>query len=252
MLCPCLLRVANTASGTVSKETGDIISQYVHLYAAMASTETSVFVQHLTDREDWDYVCLNTKYNGIEMRPSAPGVYELVFVRSPAAESFQGIFKVFPMLQEYSMSDLYSKHPTKPHHWKHEGRKDDMIIFRNGWNFNPKIHEDMICMHQAVQHCVLVGTGKTKPAAIIELRAEYYTEDQEQEHRILEAIWPRIQQANSYADSTGQLDKQFIIFSKKEKPFAIAGKGTVQRKATVKLYEPEIEMLYTKMGGLKI
>ena len=147
------------------------------------------------------------------------------------------------------MSDLYSKHPTKPNHWKHEGRVDDMIVFRTGWNFNPVIHEHLITSHFAVQHCVLVGTRRDRPAAIIELRSEVYTEDPEEQKRAIDAIWPKIQEANSYADTTGQLEKEYIMFSKREKPFKISGKGTVQRKATVDLYESEIDELYLKVGG---
>ena len=86
----------------------------------MASTETNTLIQHETDREDWDYICLNPVHNGIEMRPRGDN-FELVFLRTPDQERYQGAFEVFPRLQEYSMSDLYSKHPTKAYHWKHEG-----------------------------------------------------------------------------------------------------------------------------------
>ncbi|KAF2740127.1 acetyl-CoA synthetase-like protein [Polyplosphaeria fusca] len=246
------LKYITYVGGSMSREAGDSISQYVPTFAVLASTETSVVVQHATDPEDWQYICLNPAYNGIEMRPAGPDLFELVFVRDAALEEYQGVFRIFPRLKEYSTADLYSKHPTKPHHWKHEGRKDDMIIFKNGWNFNPKLHEDFISTHQAVQNCVLVGTGKLRPAALIELRAEYYTEEEEKQQAVLDAIWPRIEKANSYADTTGQLEKDHVIFSKKEKPFAIAGKGTVQRKMTVKMYEDEIEKLYNIMGELKI
>lgn len=181
------------------------------------------------------------------MRPSGD-LYELVFVKDSRYEEFQGVFKVFPRLKEYSMSDLYSRHPTKPHHWKHEGRKDDMIVFKTGWNFNPTIHEHLITSHPAVRYCVLVGTGRDVPAAIIELRSEYYTKEEAGQQKVLEAIWPKVEEANSYADTTGQLRRDYIIFATKEKPFAIAGKGTVQKKATITLYETEIEQLYASIG----
>lgn len=209
----------------------------------MASTETNTLVQHETDPDDWQYICLNPIRNGIEMRPKGD-LYELVFVKSTEQLPIQGVFEVFPRLTEYSMADLYSKHPSKPNHWKHEGRVDDMIVFRNGWNFSPIIHEHFITSHPAVQNCVLVGTGRDNPAAIIELTSESYTEEVEGKRRVLEAIWPKVREANNYADTTGQLTEDYIIFAKKEKPFKVTGKGTVSRKATVKIYEPEIEDLY--------
>ncbi|KAF2015128.1 acetyl-CoA synthetase-like protein [Aaosphaeria arxii CBS 175.79] len=233
--------------GQLSKRAGDTITNYTHLYCSMASTETTTIIQHATDPNDWNYMMFNPDYNGIEMRPLGH-LYELVFVRRPEIEEFQGIFKTFPKKKEYSMSDLYSKHPTKPHHWKYEGRKDGMIIFKNGWNFNPLIHEQLIMAHTAVENCVLVGTGRDKPAAIIKLSKEYYTEDREALEDLLDDIWENVEQANELADTAGQLEQEYVIWARNDKPFLIAGKGTVQRKATIELYEHEVDELYRIRG----
>jgi hypothetical protein len=240
-----------TQPGALWKQAGDVISQYVQIFTVIISTESNALVQHETDREDWQYVCLNPIHNGIDWRPKG-GLYEMVIVREPQQARFQSVFEVFPRLSEYSTSDMYSRHPRKPNHWKYEGRVDDLIVFRSGHNFNPVIHEHLITSHPAVQHCVLVGTERDKPAAIIELRSDIYTEDEQEQRHAINAIWPNIQHANSYADTIEQLGREFIIFSKKEKPFKISGTGTVQRKATVKLYEPEIDDLYARVdrGGI--
>jgi hypothetical protein len=217
----------------------------------MASTETGTIVQHITDHEDWSYICINPTLNGIEMRPVAD-LFELVYVRNPECVDFQGIFKVFPRLLEYSMRDLYSRHPNKPYHWKHEGRKDDIIVLRNGSKFNPMLHERMIATHPKVHSCMLVGTGKDKPAAIIELHSQYYTEDSLAQRALTKDIWPHANKANDVADTYGQLEQRYVIFAKREKPFEIGLKGTVQRYATTRLYGKEIEELYTSIadGGL--
>ncbi|KAF2122675.1 hypothetical protein BDV96DRAFT_608614 [Lophiotrema nucula] len=232
--------------GPLAEQVGKTIARHVLLLNGIGSTETSYLVLHTTDKEDFSYICLNEAYSGIEMRPIGD-LFELVFVRDQEHEIFQGAFVVYPRLKEYSMSDLYSKHPTKPHHWKLEGRKDDMIVLKNGWNVNPIVHEQLITNHPAVQNCVLVGRGQDKPAAIIELRSDYYTEEKERQKSVAEAIWPNIDKANSVAATPDQLDRHHIIFAKKEKPFAIASKGTVQRKATVRMYEQEIAELYASM-----
>ncbi|KAF1965986.1 acetyl-CoA synthetase-like protein [Bimuria novae-zelandiae CBS 107.79] len=240
------LKFIRYVGGALSKQAGDIISQHTHLYTIIASTESGTLVQHATDRSDWQSVCLNPTYNGIEWRPRG-ALYELVFKRTPELADLQGIFKTSPRLQECSMSDLYSKHPTKPHHWKHEGRIDDMIVFRNGWNFNPIRHETMIGEHALMQHCMLMGTGRDIPAAIIELRPDIDAEQEGIRKAVLAELAPKIEEANSFADSTGQLRKDAIIFAKREKPFAVGVKGTVQRKATAALYEREIEELYANL-----
>lgn len=217
----------------------------------MASTETVSMVQHVADPEDWSYICINPLLNGIEMRPVA-GLFELVYVKNPDCADFQGIFKVFPNLPEYSMRDLYSKHPTKPHHWRHEGRKDDIIILRDGSKFNPILHERMIAAHPKVHTCMLVGTGRDKPAAIIELCPKYSTEDALVQKMLKKEIWPQIKKANDVADMCGQLEQRYVLFAKKEKPFVMGLKGIVQRNATIQLYAQEIEELYNMIadGGL--
>lgn len=218
----------------------------------MGSTETNTIVQHQTDREDWSYICINPKFNGIEMRPIAD-VFELVYVRNPAYADYQGVFKAFPHLQEFSMQDLYSPHPIKPHHWKHAGRKDDIIVLRNGWKFNPLVHERMIARHHTVQNALVVGTGRDKPAIIVDLRPEYRTENALELKNLLDSIWPQITRANNLVETYNQLEQRYTIFAKKDKPFEIGLKGAVKRKATVSLYEKEIDELYASItsGGLK-
>lgn len=217
----------------------------------MASTETITMVQHVTDPEDWSYVCINPLLNGIEMRPVAD-LFELVYVRNPDCAQFQGVFKIFPHLLEYSMRDLYSRHPTKPHHWRHESRKDDIIVFQSGSKFNPMLHERTIAMHPRIHACLLVGTGKDRPAAIIELHPQYYTEETSVQKSLLKEIWPNVRKANDVADTSGQLEQRYVIFAKSTKPFKMGLKDTVQRYATTRLYEQEIEDLYTSIaeGGM--
>lgn len=213
----------------------------------MASTETISMVQHVTDHEDWSYVCINPILNGIEMRPVAD-LYELVYVRNPDYAEFQGVFKVFPHLLEYSMHDLYSKHPTKPHHWRHEARRDDIIAFKNGYKFNPMLHERLIAMHPKVHACMLVGTGRDKPAAIIELHPQYYTEDIPTQKAMLKDIWPQAGKANDVADAFGQLEQRYVIFATKDKPFEIGLKGNVRRHETSRLYAKKIDDIYTSIA----
>lgn len=237
-------------TGSLSHTAGDIVSQYVPLVTLMASTETLAMVQHVTDHEDWAYVCLNLLLNGIEMRPVAD-LFELVYVRKREIADFQGVFKAFPHLSEYSMRDLYSKHPTKPHHWKHECRKDDIIVFSCGAKFNPMLHERLISQHPKVHACLVVGTGRNRPAAIIELQPQYHTGDVSSQKALVKEIWPQIDKANDVADIVGQLEQRYIIFAKKEKPFKMGLKDTVQRHTTTPLYAQEIEDLYTSItvGG---
>lgn len=223
-----------------------------NLVNLMGSAETNTVVQHQTDREDWSYICINPTFNGIVMRPVGE-LFELVYIKKPAYADFQGAFKAYPSINEFSMQDLYSPHPSKPHHWKHEGRKDDIIIFKNGWKFHPMLHERAISSHPAVQQALVIGTGRDRPAVIIELKPEYYTEDPAQQANLLASMWPRIVSANNVVETYSQLERRYAIFAKRSKPFAIGMKGVVQRKETISQYAEEIDELYKSIasGGLK-
>lgn len=218
----------------------------------MGSTETNTIVQHQTDREDWSYISINPIFNGIEMRPVAD-LFELVYVRKPAYADYQGVFKAFPHLQEFSMQDLYSPHPNKPHHWKHAGRKDDIIVFRNGWKLNPLVHERLIALHPMVRNAIVVGTGRDKPAIIVELHPEYRTEDALKLKYLMDSIWPQVIRANNVVETYSQVERRYAIFANKDKPFQVGLKGAVKRNATVRLYAKEIDDLYKSIasGGLK-
>ncbi|KAF1962291.1 acetyl-CoA synthetase-like protein [Byssothecium circinans] len=200
-----------TYVGSLSRVAGDTISRYTHLYAIIASTEICVTTQHATDAEDWQYVCLNPDMNGIEMRPHGD-MYSLVFVSTMPQVDNKGNLSKSPRLEEFSTCDLFSKHPTKPHHWKHEARTD----------------------YRAV-----VGTRKDMFTAIIELYNSYHINN---EQEFISALSSTMQEATSFTESTGQLRKDSIVFANK-KTFAIAGKGTVQGRATVAMYPAEIDRL---------
>ena len=181
------------------------------------------------------------------MRPIA-GLFELFFIKVARLRDYQGIFKAYPHLEEYSMQDLYSPHPSKAHHWKHEGRKDDIIVFQNGWKFNPMVHERLIESHPLVQHAIVVGTGRDRPAVIIELLPEFRTADCSQLSALLEDIWPCIAQANNVVETYSQLERRYVIFTKQDKRLS-ADQREVQRKAVIELYANEIDDLYTSVAS---
>jgi hypothetical protein len=95
---------------------------------------------------------------------------------------------------------------------------------------------------------MLIGTGRDKPAAIIQLHPQYYTEDQSAHNVLIQEMWPQVSNANDVADTYGQLEQRYVIFAKKEKPFEMGLKGNVQRLATARLYAKEIEDLYTSIA----
>ncbi|KAJ8071447.1 hypothetical protein OCU04_001767 [Sclerotinia nivalis] len=233
--------------GPVGQKAGDIIAKFTTLLNFIGSTETAIFALILTGGEDWRYFKFHPN-NGHKFVETSDGLYEMFVIRDPKLQKWQGMFHTFPELNEISTKDLYEKHPTKPDLWAHRGRSDDIIVFSNGEKLNPITIELTINEHPDVRSAVVVGQARFQPAVIIELTDPVeVTEEKKQD--LITSIQPFIDAANKDSPSHAQIKYGFVIFAKPGKPFLRAGKGTVQRAATVKLYEPEVEELFSNTEG---
>lgn len=180
----------------------------------------------MADEDAWQYFYFDPVYNGIDWRPTPEAdVYEMVFVRNPTLERFQFVFKVFPKLQEFSPKDLYKKHPTKPHHWRHIGRVDDILVFSNGEKMMPRITEDLLSAHPAIRSALVVGRGRFNAAAILE--PNEIPETQLGIKSLLEGLWETVMEANKIAPTHGMLSKSHLMIVSPNKPFLRAGKGMI-------------------------
>lgn len=223
-------------------EAGLVISSKTHLCNQIGSTECVVFTTHLTDQTDWDYLCFGADWSGYEFHQSClPGVFEMVLIRDGSKQNFQAVFRK-SHLARFSTGDLYSKHPSKPHHWKYRGRLDDIIILSNGEKINPISNEDLIGSHPLLSSAMYIGNGRPQLAAILEL-VDHQLETLD-DNRIIEAVWPLIEQANALSPSHGRLYRSHIIIADVSKKFLRTAKGTLKRLQTAQLFEPEIRDLY--------
>ncbi|EQB57641.1 hypothetical protein CGLO_02213 [Colletotrichum gloeosporioides Cg-14] len=236
------------AGGALSKPAGDALSARVRLQSFYGATEAGPAFGHIPDREDWAWLLLNDKESGLKWEPrevkGTDGVYELVYVKNPYTEKRQHVWWHTNSQDVHHSNDLFTKHPTKAHHWKFYSRADDMIVTKFGWNVNPVVMEREIERHPAVKYAVVGGIGRRTVCAVIQLvdDASVLPDDP------LQSILPMVERGNTIMDAAGQLAKEKIIFGTKDKPFPLAGKGNVQRSAVLKLYEPEIENMYVRVG----
>ncbi|KAJ4386322.1 hypothetical protein N0V93_009216 [Gnomoniopsis smithogilvyi] len=230
-----------TGGGPLPREVGNTISSRTGLANILGSTEAGLIPLEVIDREDWAYMRVSPVY-GAEFRQVSEDLYEQVIVRRPELEPYQGVFGTFPHLQEWPMKDLYSKHPTKEGLWLYRGRTDDIIVFSTGEKLNPLDMEDIIQAHSAVKGAVICGTGHFQSSLLVET-AEPSTEAAERA-RLLEEIWPFIEKANKHSPSHGRIQRDMVLFTTADRPMLRAGKGTVQRQATVDLYKADLDKLY--------
>ena len=193
-------------------------------------------------KDDWKYIHFHPD-TGLEFHHSSEDVYELCMVRDPRMEGHQPVFKLYPHLQEFQSGDLFSPHPTKPDLWMHRGRADDIIVFLTGEKTNPISMEDHITSHPEVRAVLVAGAQKIQAALLVELVTTNKLSLIERAE-VIERIWPTIQQANQDCPNHARITKSHILFVHPDKPMLRAGKGTVQRQPTLKVYAKELDALY--------
>ena len=191
--------------------------------------------------EDWIYFHVNPALKGVEFREVGDGLYEQVYVRHPSTDPYHSAWYTFPDQSEYSMKDLYSKHPTKQDLWLYEGRSDDVIVFSNGEKFNPSAMEATLRTHPSVRRAVVVGQARFEPAALIELKE---SPSEEAKKDLLDSFTPYLIKVNEAAPAYAKLQRDHIAFTTPDKPMALTDKGTVKRPATTKAYAEEIDQIY--------
>lgn len=248
------LKILAFGGGNLAREAGNrLIKRNVPLHNLIGATEWAPFPTYTVKNPvDWQYFVYNEETMGCEFRKQAgeEDVYELVVVRQKQPNNHpgtQGIWYTFPELNEWSTKDLYRPHPTQPHHWIYHGRSDNIIVFSNGEKLNPVTIEEIVTDHPAIKGALVVGTQKFQAGLIVE-PAEY-PKTEEEKRALLESVWPLVEKANEETVAHGRIARDMFVLSNPEKPFSRAGKGTIQRALTVKLYEDDINKMYENRGN---
>ena len=242
------------AGGDVPQAFGHPVAsrmQLVNIYGASEmGVPPAIRPEGAWSREDWKYVNIHPD-TGVEFEHCSDDLYELCLVRNPRIESYQPVFKLYPDLQKFRSDDLFSRHPTKPGLWKHQGRADDIIVFLTGEKTNPTTMEEHINSHREVRAALVTGAQRFQASLLIELAVEKALSAAERAEA-LERIWPTIQEANKDCPAHAIIDKSHILFVDPNKPMLRAGKGTVQRRPTIGLYAEELQALYDDAEKLAV
>lgn len=230
--------------GVLPVEVGDPLSAKTKLITLMGSTETKLLPIELNeDPKDWQYLRISP-FLGHEFRADRDGLGELVIVRDPKLDIFQGVFSTFPGISEYPMKDLFEQHPTSPGLWVFRARKDDIICFTNAEKLNPITMESVISAHPEVNAAVIGGDGEFQACLLVEPRSHPVTN--EEKKKMIDKLWPTVVKANQDCPAHGRIVQDMMILTVPEKPIPRAGKTTVQRFAALKLYSEELKALYVR------
>lgn len=226
-------------------ESGNKIQEFTRVVSVIGSTEAGFIPSRLpADRKDWLYFEWAPEA-GIDMQHEESDLYEMVIKPNPDGDRRgQGIFFTFPEISEWRTKDLWRPHSEKPGLWRFAGRKDDVIVLSNGEKFGPVSFEKALESKALVKGALVVGQARFQAGLIIEpewdrLGDEYNADE------VLEKLWPAIEEANASLPAHGRIWKSKVAFSRRNKPFKRAPKGSIIRQQTNKLYEKEIEALYS-------
>ena len=236
------------AGGDISLSTGNAISSHVKMFTTCGSTEQGFWhTLHPSGQwnpNHWKFMRLHPAQN-IHFTHHSQDLHEASTLRNKIGEYEQLVFKIFEEMEEYPSGDLFSPDPEDPQLWQFRGRADDSQNFISGEKFYPTAMERQIATHPEIKAILFVGVRRPRGALLIELRNP--TMDKE---KFFEDMWPLIEEANQIVPPTAKIIRQLVLFTDQGLPMQRTAKGTIERSATVKLYEKQFDELFEKAAAL--
>ncbi|GAB1312341.1 Male sterility, NAD-binding [Madurella fahalii] len=238
--------------GALPRAAGEVVSSKIPVFSGLGSSECSALPQLRADdassTDTWQYVHIHPE-TGSEFRHYMDDLHELVIVKSTEQSEAQPVFAMFPHLHEYETRDLFSPHPSIPNLWRHRGRRDDIVVFLNGEKTNPISFEQEVSRHAAVQAALVAGNQRFEACLLIEPASVTGTLSDSAKAALVKSIWPAVEEANRRCPAHARISKSKVLILDPDRPMLRAGKGTVQREGTLRLYAPQIDALYSDAEG---
>ncbi|KAJ7715960.1 acetyl-CoA synthetase-like protein [Mycena metata] len=191
---------------------------------------------------EWAWIRFSNR-SKIRWMPQADGTFECQFLSVP--ETHQMAVENLPDVKGYATKDLFERHPTKPYLYRIVGRLDDVLIMANGEKTVPGPMEDIMMASPLIKGAVMFGRERNQVGVLIEpTQHTLDSADVQQLADFRNLIWPVIEEANETAPAFARIYKEMILVTDSERPMARTPKQTVIKKATVALYQKDIEELY--------
>lgn len=249
--CAKHLELILYAGGDLPQALGDRVAAVIPLRCWWGASECGLPHQLIPPNlgpHDWRYIRFHPSV-GTVFDKVTDDEYELVIRRDDSVQKTQTCFSIrgHEDLDLYRTKDLFHAHPTIPDAWCWRARADDIIVFLNGEKANPVPMEQYVVAHNPeVSGALVVGTRRFQASLLIELAASEGSKPltTAQEAQLIERIWPNVEEANRVALAHARVEKALILILPVDRPLIRAGKGTIQRPASIAQYSAEIDALY--------
>ncbi|KAI0904542.1 acetyl-CoA synthetase-like protein [Ustulina deusta] len=237
--------------GDLPQAVGDRVASKVRLRCWWGASEVGMPQQMIvpeleSQKGGWRYVrfhpCAGATFDKVN-----DGLHELVISRDETRIDTQTSFTIggFEDFTEYRTRDLFEPHPVVPDSWRWCARADDIIVFLNGEKTNPVSMEQQIVARNPglISGAIVIGAQRFEAALIIEPAANDIPLTTAEQASLIERVWPSVDEANRSAPAHARIDKSLILVA--PQPLIRAGKGTIQRAASVLQYTADIDKLYS-------
>lgn len=258
------------ATGEILRKSFSSSSSPIRLQCAMGQTDVGPYdILFNPNPADWNLVQFSELHGYFLVEfDQREGLWELCVRRQqPQAEKggkgkeeCRHPFLMDEKLEIYHTRDLFRAVRRKKEggevggeeiFWQSAGRVDDFIKLSTLTKFHSgQIESILQTWCEEVHTCLVGGEGKIRPWVIVELRKTKKENEKENENVTTasppppESFWLAVDKANEILYSEAKIQKEFVVFTDEERPIQRTGKGSVDRKKTVGLYEREIEALY--------
>lgn len=248
--CAKHLRLILYIGGDLPQAIGDTVAQHIPLRCWWGASEVGIPHQLIPSglgASDWRYVQFHPSVGAI-FDPISDGIYELVMRQEKELSATQSTFAIRgqEQLDEYRTKDLFQPHPSVPNAWCWRSRRDDNIVFLNGEKTNPvAMEQHIVAQHSELGGALVVGAQRFQAALLLEMSASGLKDgplSTTEQAALIERVWPTVQEANQFTSAHAKIEKSMILVL--DGPLLRAGKGTIQRAASVQQYNTAIDNLY--------
>ncbi|KAF8215633.1 hypothetical protein K438DRAFT_1799007 [Mycena galopus ATCC 62051] len=228
--------------GPLPYEVGDFLFQQgiriIPVYGGSEFGSMTILERRQVDLDDgdWNWLRFDRRLK-VRWVSQGDGTFECQVLNVPGTH--QVAVENLPDVKGYATNDLFERHPTKSDLWRIVGRLDDVLIMANGEKTVPGPMEDIMLASQFIMGAVVFGRERNQIGVLIEPAQQYEIDptDAQQISNFRNLIW-----AN--APAFARIYKEMIIVTQPGKPMVRTTKGNVSKKATLVLYNEEIEHLY--------